>query len=128
MGRHTGVAGDEEPLSDNKPPEMVPVDDVTYHKHVKRGGESKPTMRVEYRCGFSIFKEWICLEHTEFARLRAERWWRLRAPGDIPDTVDDALEIVDRLEQPSAIKVDTSGRYATIVSHQFDRGAQEARR
>jgi len=45
--------------------------DVLYHVHTKRGAdESDPkTMRVDYKVGFYQWKsEWVCFEHTGYAR------------------------------------------------------------
>tara|TARA_R110000803_G_scaffold28011_10_gene65142 strand:+ start:9757 stop:11367 length:1611 start_codon:yes stop_codon:yes gene_type:complete len=118
MGRHTTTAGDDEPLSDNKPPEELTVDSVDYYLHRKRNApDAPPTLRVEYRCGFSVFKEWVTIEHTHGARRRACEWWAIRCPGLAPSTVADALLFTDDLKVPKKIKVDTSGRYTSVVSY-----------
>jgi DNA repair protein RadD len=128
MGRHTGTAGEEEPLSDNKPPEEVHVDYARYYRHTKYNSpEATPTLRVEYHCGFSVFKEWVCLEHQGVTGERAARWWRIRAPGQSPVSINEALEKVGNLKVPSSIKIDTSGRYTNVVSHKFQRPPEVAK-
>ena len=51
-------------------------------------------MRVDYEIDFrTVFSEWICLEHTGYARSKAENWWRLRSNAPIPDTIEDAVAL-----------------------------------
>ena len=53
-------------------------------------------MRVEYQVGLNDFvSEWICFEHTGYARRKAEAWWRERSPDPVPDTAERAVEIAD---------------------------------
>ena len=57
-------------------PETLPVDDVTVARHRKPG---KPdSIRVQYRCGLSVFREWICLDHGGYAEKKARNWWKWR--------------------------------------------------
>jgi DNA repair protein RadD len=100
-------------------PEWIPVTDVAYRRHEKEG---KPTsLRVEYRCGLVFHREWVCIEHTGFAREKAVAWWRRRAPDlPVPTTVDDALAHADQLRVPAAIAVRPSGRYTEVVGARFN--------
>lgn len=57
-------------------PEELTVDDVTVHIHKKAG---KPdSIRVQYRCGISTVKEWVCLDHPGIAGGMARQWWDKR--------------------------------------------------
>lgn len=77
------------------------VSDVSYHLHYKRDdptGESPPTMRVEYQCGFnSWYREWVCIEHPRngYARQKAEQWWQTRSNDPVPDTVEEAVDLAE---------------------------------
>ena len=74
------------------------VSDVYYSVHVKRGApEDHPrTMRVDYTCGFNDYhSEWVCPEHTGYARSKFEAWWRARSNEPVPDTVEEAVDICD---------------------------------
>jgi DNA repair protein RadD len=103
----------------NGRPEWIPVTDVAYRRHEKEG---KPTsLRVEYRCGLVFHREWVCIEHTGFAREKAVTWWRRRGPDlPVPNTVEDALAHADRLRMPTAIAVRPSGRYTEVVGARFN--------
>ncbi len=72
-------------------PETLTVDSVSVHRHRKEG---KPdSIRVQYRCGLSTFKEWVCLDHDGFAGQKARAWWTVRFGREeaASTCVDDAL-------------------------------------
>lgn len=97
----------------------VAVSGVSYAKHIKPG--KQPTFRVTYQCGLTSHREWICLEHTGYARQKACSWWSGRAPmldgkpGPIPMTVDEALASSHHLRQPKQILVKPVGKFTEIV-------------
>ncbi|MEM9073923.1 MAG: DEAD/DEAH box helicase family protein [Myxococcota bacterium] len=97
----------------------VQVSEVHYARHEKPG--KPPSLRVSYRCGLVYYREWICLEHTGFARRKAERWWRRRTVEAVPATVDEALAQADLLRVPTSIVVDVAPKYPAIVTHKWER-------
>lgn len=98
--------------------EWLDVTGVTYRAHHKFG--SPTSLRVEYRCGMVHYPEWVCLEHFGFPRQKAVSWWNKRAPGSpVPDTVDEALDLVDELPVPKAIIVRPEGKYFDIAQVRF---------
>ena len=73
-----------------------PVIDVYYSVHAKRDAppDHPRSMRVEYRIGLNRYQsEWVCFEHTGFARKKAEDWWRKRSAEPVPSTAEEAVEI-----------------------------------
>jgi DNA repair protein RadD len=104
----------------SEPPRMEwwTVNDVRYRRHKKRG---KPdSLKVEYYCGLSIFREWICLEHQGYARMKAEQWWAARENTSVPpSSVTEALRRVNRLSTPTSIRVWTNKPYPEIMEHSF---------
>ena len=40
-------------------------------------------------------REWICIEHKGYAREKAERWWGDRSSEKCPDTIPEALAMID---------------------------------
>lgn len=99
-------------------PEWLAVSGVAYRRHNKDGG--LPTMRVEYRVGLTVHREWVCIEHVGFARQKAEGWWLRRAPGPVPRTVEEAIARSGELAVPDAIQVKREGRYDRVISHRFE--------
>ena len=59
--------------------EEFAVDNVFCCEHRKRGWrEGDPvTVRIDYRVGLlGTYSEWVCPEHTGYAREKFEKWWR----------------------------------------------------
>ena len=72
-------------------PEVMKIDDVSVHRHIKEG---KPdSIRVQYRCGISLFREWICLDHGGYPERKSRSWWwnRFGEEESKTITVDKAL-------------------------------------
>ena len=74
------------------------VRDITYSVHTKKDAdETAPkTLRVDYRLGLDYWvSEWICIEHTGWARRKAEQWWKARSPDPVPDTAQEAADMAN---------------------------------
>jgi DNA repair protein RadD len=85
-------------------PQWLRVDGVSYRAHEKPG--SRPTLQVEYQCGLMRHREWVCFEHTGYARQKAAAWWRQRAPGKpVPGSVGEALAWSRQIAAPCEIAV-----------------------
>jgi len=96
--RHDRQASTDSIISGEVTETEYEVTDVYYTVHVKRGApEDHPrTMRVDYRAGFSDYRsEWVCFEHTGYARAKAEAWWRARSHEPVPQTAEEAVEICE---------------------------------
>jgi DNA repair protein RadD len=106
-------------MSSQIPDEWVKVNSVSYRRHQKAG--SPDSMRVEYRSGLTVFREWLCFDHKGYAKEKALKWWRLRmsGPGVLPTGTADALAKSDGLIKPSEIKVRKNGKYTEVVGHRF---------
>jgi DNA repair protein RadD len=70
------------------------VQDVRYSVHRKHGAEDAPrSMRVDYLVGGHGHKsEWICFEHSGYARAKAVQWWQRRSRERVPDTAQQAVQ------------------------------------
>jgi DNA repair protein RadD len=98
--------------------EWLTVTAVTYYHHDKPG--SPPSLRVEYACGLASHREWVCFEHTGYARQKAVQWWQKRLPDlPVPRTVAEALALCDQLSKPARISVRPQGRYTEIIGYEF---------
>ncbi len=100
------------------------VERVTYHTHRKSGAPD--SLKVTYFCGIRLFTEWICFEHSGFARRKAEQWWKRRT-GDkeVPATVAEVLPQLTRLAIPNSIKVRIDSKYPEIKSYVFEGDARD---
>jgi len=97
-----------------------------YSCHIKRkaGPDDPPTLRVEYKLGLGHWQsEWICLEHSGYARAKAEAWWQARSDEPVPDTVEQALALAEAgaLAETKQITVRriSGQKYDRIVAYQF---------
>ncbi|MFN7022140.1 MAG: DEAD/DEAH box helicase family protein [Phycisphaerales bacterium] len=93
--KHEAQASTEGILSGQTTREEHNVSETTYHVHMKRNDPAAPlTMRVEYRVGFNhYFREWVCFDHTGYARTKAEAWWRARSVEPVPSGTEEAVEL-----------------------------------
>ncbi len=96
--------------------------DVYYCVHEKRGADpdAPKTMRVDYQVGFNEFKsEWVCPEHTGYARGKFEKWWHERAAlgCPMPRSAREAVSLANEglLATPESITV------KTIAGERFER-------
>ncbi len=84
------------------------VHSVEYSIHHKRGApdDAPKTMRIEYCTGFNRYEsEWVCPEHTGYARRKFEAWWKRRSKVAPPTTAYEAVRLADdgALAKPSKI-------------------------
>ena len=117
---HDAQASDAAVLSGQVTLTPFKVSETFYSVHRKRGtGDDDPTtMRVDYRVGWQEYKsEWVCFEHTGFARQKAVAWWKRRSPDPVPITTEQAVELANSgaLATTHAITV------RTVSGEQYDR-------
>jgi DNA repair protein RadD len=95
------------------------VRDTFYAVHIKRGAPEAPkTLRVEYEIGLNSFKkEWVCFEHTGYARGKAEAWWRARSDLPVPTTAAEAC----RLACAGALAVAERITVRSVAGEDFER-------
>jgi DNA repair protein RadD len=125
--RHEATASTEVIITGEATTTEHDVHDVSYSVHRKRGAsEDAPcSMRVEYRLGFYKYQsEWICFEHTGYARKKAESWWRRRSNVPVPKTAEEAVELADdgALCETSKIVIRSveGEKYDSIVGYELD--------
>ncbi len=117
---HDAKAGTAGILSDQVEIEEHAVQDVRYSVHEKRDAppDAPRTMRVEYRIGWQRYiSEWICVEHTGYARAKAESWWRRRSNVPVPDTAEEAV----RLAEAGALCGTQSITVRSVAGEKYDR-------
>ncbi len=119
---HGSKASRESILSSE--PQVRKVNAVLVNRHRKEG--SPDSLRVQYRCGLSMHREWICLDHAGYAGQQAQAWWRTRglgknmARGEV-QTVNAALENMfltqEILDWTKTITVIKKGKFFEIVGY-----------
>jgi len=118
--KHAAHASSEGILSGEVTVTTYPVEEVLYAVHYKRGAppDAPRSMRVEYRLGVNHWQsEWICFEHTGYARHKAELWWRRRSDLPVPNNAEEAVHFAEHgaLAETSSITV------RSVAGEEFDR-------
>lgn len=99
--------------------ERFKVDKVTCKANVF--GKA-PNMLMTYFCGKHKFETYVCIQHTGYARRKAEEWWRsaMGVPGcDVPATLSEALQQVDELRTPSHVLVWMNTKPKEIKAYEY---------
>lgn len=96
------------------------VIDTIYRIHRKRDAEegAPRCLRVDYMIGLDHWQsEFICIEHSGYARRKAEAWWQQRCIDPCPNTAEEALDLADAglLAQAERITV------RSIAGQKYDR-------
>ena len=94
---HEGAAARVGILSGEVTTEKFPVKHTIYQVWEKRGAPpgSPKTVRVTYDVDYlTHYSEWLCPEHTGYARRKFEKWWREHAHPDcpLPRTAEEVCE------------------------------------
>jgi DNA repair protein RadD len=103
------------------------VKNVFYSVHVKRDAEPDDprTMRIEYCVNFNHYiSEWVCPEHTGYARAKFEAWWLKRSKAPFPDTAYDAVNLANdgALAKPLKVIVKSIAgeKYDRVVDYELE--------
>jgi DNA repair protein RadD len=113
----TKQAGTAAVLSNQLKAEWVDVTSVMYGLHTKPGKPS--SLKVTYVCGLVAHTEWICFDHSGYARQKACQWWLKRAGHPAPSTVVEALERKGELRNPTRIRIEPDGKYKRVTAAEF---------
>lgn len=98
--------------------EMIQVDQVIYNEHIA-SKNNLSTLQVTYICGLMRYKEYVCFEHTGWARKCAEMWWQQRSATPCPNRVYEALAVADSLKKPTFITVHVNKQYPEVKAVSF---------
>jgi len=122
--KHEAKASTAGILSGEVTTDEYPVQDVLYSVHVKRGAppEHPKTLRVDYQLGLNNFiSEWVCPEHTGYARWKFEKWWKMRSDVPPPATAEEAAALAsDGLLAPTlsiTVRTVVGEQFGTVVRH-----------
>ena len=104
------------------------VQDTYFSVHSKKYADpdTPKTMRIDYRIGFGEYKsEWVCPEHTGYAREKFEKWWTKRAAYGypIPTTARQAVHMANNGILAPTLKItvkSTAGeKFDRITKYEF---------
>jgi len=108
-----------------RPRKTVPVNNVTYHRHV--GPSGVPCVRVDYLAGLTTISEWICPEHSGIAGRKAREFWdgaSVRAGLAMPVMADRfATAAKTHLLAPVEIDVVKEGKRWQVCGRRYEASA-----
>lgn len=100
--------------------EVFDVRQITYTKHPGRNGKP-PSLKLTYYTAFKSFMEFVPLEGYGSLKGLAKRWWLERSRTiPMPDSVDEALAVVNQLPAATHIRVWINQQYPKILAACFD--------
>ena len=117
---HNGEASKQGILTGEVEETAFEVLDVFYNVHVKKDADEHAprSMRVDYRVGLNEWqREWVCVEHSGFARKKAHDWWKHRSPDPVPETAERAVEIAEGGGLAATLKITVR----TVAGEKFSR-------
>lgn len=113
------------PILSKSEPVFVRVQKRTLFRHDKPG--SPLSVRIQYSCGSTSHREWICPEHKGGARNRFERFWREHdGPEPPPTTVEETLARAWQLREVAEIRIRASGAFWEICGRKLAPGKAAA--
>lgn len=101
-------------------PMVLKVDSVYLSRHCK---DNKPdSLKVQYRCGMSIYREWVCLDHPGQIGNKAQQWWENRfgitgKKVSVADAIQDMFAGQHILEYTKTITVVKQGKWFKIINY-----------
>lgn len=87
------------------------------HKPSKFSKSGLDTLKVAYFVkGQALpFYEYICIEHKGHARNSAVNWWSQRSATDCPATIEEALQQLSALREPTMLTVWTNATPLPVI-------------
>ncbi len=104
------------PILSTEAPAYHPVHSRTFAYHDKIGGT--PSVKVTYGTDAGRCAEWVCPQHTGFAKNKSDRYWSLHKGAlPFPKSVDEFLDRAGELRVTSEVQIRFGGKYPEILAH-----------
>jgi len=75
-------------------------------------------MCVTYNTLDGPFREWVCFEHTGFAREKAAKWHKTRSSAEVPSNITEALAV--KYRPATGILTRQVGKFFEIIGFEWD--------
>lgn len=105
------------PIMTMAEPESRTISSRTFRFHEGKG-DKPPSVKITFMSGMTAINEWVCPQHSGFAKTKADRFW-LAHGGDrpFPKSVMEWLERQSELKETAEITVQPRGKYWDVVGH-----------
>jgi DNA repair protein RadD len=113
------------PILSTEGPKFHAVHSRRFAYHDKIGGT--PSVKVTYGTDAGSVSEWICPQHTGFAKSKADRYWSLhKGSFPFPKSVDEFLDRAGELRVTAEVQIKFGAKYPEIVGHRAGEAMGEA--
>jgi len=101
-------------------PITLKVDAVYVARHIKEGRPN--SLRIQYRCGLSVYREWVLLDSIGPEGERAQRWWQERFGRtgkrvSVSGALSDMFVTQTLLEWTKTITVRKDGKWWQVIGY-----------
>lgn len=104
---------------------MLSRDSATWRTVTKRTfrfhegkGDKPPSVKTTYMCGVTAMNEWLCPQHTGYAKAKADRYWaRHGGQRPFPRDVMDWLQRQNELLETAEVSVAPDGKYWSVKDY-----------
>lgn len=107
-------------------PEHFPVESASFSRHQGKPGKLD-TLRVTYYVEsegnlVKHISEWVCVEHSGYAKGKAQAWWRERCSLPMPDTIDECVDLFRRgwVAVPKSITAKREGAFWRVEAYEIE--------
>ena len=91
----------------------------TFREHNSKDPNKPPSVRVDYMLGMVGQKEWLCPQHTGYAKTKANRYWSKHGgAAPFPSTVSEWLSRADELVITAEVRLKAAGKYQDVIDWQ----------
>jgi len=124
--KHDATATEAGILSGEVTTEVVPIQGILHSVHEKRDAppDHPKTMRIEYQLSLREYvSEWVCPEHTGFARAKFEAWWAAHSQAPVPATAQGAVDLAESgaMAEVKAVEIRTvtGQKWPTVIGYEL---------
>ncbi|MGF9564137.1 DEAD/DEAH box helicase family protein [Neorhizobium sp. BT27B] len=105
------------PIMTMAEPESRTVTSRTFRFHEGKG-DKPPSVKITFMSGMTAINEWVCPQHSGFAKTKADRFWLAHGGNrPFPREVMEWLERQSELKETAVITVQPRGKYWDVVEH-----------
>lgn len=104
------------PILSTADPVWNTVTGRTFREHIAKDPAKPPSVRVDYMLGMVGQREWLCPQHTGYAKSKANRYWSKHGGASpFPATVAEWLSRAGELAATAEVKMKPAGKYQDVV-------------
>lgn len=110
------ASADIVPILSTAEPVWQRVTGRTFREHISKDPAKPPSVRCDYRLGLSTQREWLCPQHTGYAKSKADRYWAKHGGArPFPVSVNEWLERAAELAPTLEIRLKPAGKYQDVI-------------